>query len=475
MKKTKILKLALLVIVTLGFYLFFFTSNVLNKKVTKELLVNTNEVAANKTTKTSNEPKVYIPKEILKHDNPSSALESSDLRKFPYPYKSMLSICSDIDDSTLEEFKTYHKFLNTEENTPYGKGLGLDIGDSFWMYMADNMNFKVDKENHGVDHIMTFFKGTDVNEKHTSKEITHFIKCGWIDSIHSFGDFSTNDEKNTKFNRNLAVEALKALENSNINISVWINHGNRANKQNFGAGDTSKFMSYQEGDKPDSKYYHTDLTLKSNIKYVWDSINSTAFGVDYPLFEIKLRDEKKVWGFSRHTNYMKNDKIDWTWTPKHLHRQLTKKNLDSIVNKNQYSIIAQHFGVSIEDLFENVNVDALKLLKSYQDKGEILVAKTSRLLNYANIQKHLVYKKATENNTTYINILSVNDPIFGTYTPSINDIRGITFYCESPDKTVLLLNDKIISEKDIQKNPKDKNPSISIKWFEPDYNDYTTQ
>ena len=41
----------------------------------------------------------------------------------------MLAFSSDVDDTTLEEFKTYHKFLNTKEETPYGQGLGRDIGD----------------------------------------------------------------------------------------------------------------------------------------------------------------------------------------------------------------------------------------------------------------------------------------------------------------------------------------------------------
>ncbi|WMJ79722.1 hypothetical protein RBU49_12705 [Clostridium sp. MB40-C1] len=471
MKKKKLLVSSLIVIAILIICTFLFNHK-LNTKT--DSVLNTNKNIPNSTPK---KPEIFIPKEALNHDSPSLSSESKDLRKFPYPYKSMLSICSDIDDATIEEFKLYHKFLNTQEDTPYGKGIGLDIGDSFWMYMADDMNFKVDKENHGVDHIMTFFKGIDPTKKYKADEIINYINCGWIDSIHSFGDFSTNTEKNTKFQRDLAIKALEALKNSNSNVSVWINHGNRANKQNFGSGDLSEFMSYQEGDKKDSNYYHTDLTLKNNIKYVWNSLNDTTFGFDYPLFQINLRDGQKVWGFSRHTNYIKDKKIDWTWTPKHLHRQLTKNNLDNIVNKNQYSIVAQHFGVSTEDLFEKKNINALKRLKNYQDNGKILITKTSRLLNYANVQKHLVYKKINLNNKMYINILSVKDPIFGTYIPTLNDIKGITFYCENPNNTILLLNDKVIPAENIQKNHKDKHgkKSISLKWFNFDYKDYTKQ
>ena len=69
-----------------------------------------------------------IPRNVLKSlnsYNESADSQDKDLRKFPYPYNAMLAISSDIDDTTLEEFKTYHEILNTKEQTPYGQGLGL--------------------------------------------------------------------------------------------------------------------------------------------------------------------------------------------------------------------------------------------------------------------------------------------------------------------------------------------------------------
>ena len=60
------------------------------------------------------------------------------LRKFPYPYKAALAICSDIDNTeTLEEFLEIQKFLNTNTMTSLGRGLGLEIGNSFLMYAPD--------------------------------------------------------------------------------------------------------------------------------------------------------------------------------------------------------------------------------------------------------------------------------------------------------------------------------------------------
>jgi hypothetical protein len=56
-------------------------------------------------------------------------------RRFPYPYKAILAISSDADATSPWEFTRIHRFLNTW--TPripyYGDGVGLDIGDSFFL------------------------------------------------------------------------------------------------------------------------------------------------------------------------------------------------------------------------------------------------------------------------------------------------------------------------------------------------------
>jgi hypothetical protein len=415
-----------------------------------------------------------IPQDVLNFKPKTSDSNNDDLRKFPYPYNAMLALCSDIDDATLDDFKAYHEFLNTKEKTSYGEGLGLDVGDSMWLYMADSYP-KPSKQGHGSDAVMTYYKGIDITKKNDADEIIHFIKCGWIDCIHTFGDFSTKNEKGTSFTRQLAIDGWKTLNDIGFKPKVWINHGNRANVQNFGAGTTSTFMSYQQGDNPKSVYYHTDITIPDGIKYVWNSINSNIFGMDYPLFKISLRDGHNVWGFSRYTNILTKGKIDWDWTPKDQYRQLTKDNLDGIVKSQQYSIVAQHFGVATQNLFTQQNIQALTLLKQYQDNKKILIAKTTRLLDYALAHKYLMYNKVAENNITYINIVGINDPLFGKIAPQLDNLRGITFYTDDAKNTVLLLNGNRISQDEIQINSADETgkASVSIKWFSPDYTDYT--
>ena len=63
-------------------------------------------------------------------------------RRFPYPYKALLAVSSDVDATSPWKFIRIHKFLNTL--TPaipyYGDGVGLDMGDSFFFKNMTNKN-----------------------------------------------------------------------------------------------------------------------------------------------------------------------------------------------------------------------------------------------------------------------------------------------------------------------------------------------
>lgn len=397
------------------------------------------------------------------------------LRKFPYPYESMVAICSDIDDSTPEEFSSYHRFLNTKDSTPYGKGLGLDIGDSMWMFMGNNHTNKSDYQGDPISHVLTYFSGTDDTKKHYANLLNYYCKVGWIDSMHTIGDFSVTSKKATLCTRNLAIKAWKEINKNGLKFSVWINHGSATNQQNFG-GSYERDMSYQCGDNQKSKFYNSDLDIKNGIKFVWNSVCQSQFGYSCPIFKLKLRDGRKVWGFYRYTHDWINHKVSWTWNPKNLYKQITAYRLNTLVKKNQYSIIAQHLGgYNVKRPFNNPSVKALRLLASYQDKGKTLVARTSRLLNYCVTQKYLKFNRVKINGVTWFNIISIKDPLFGEKKPTLDDLRGITFYTSYPKNTHVLLNMCPIKDSMIQRNAPDSTgiSSVSIKWFSRDYTDYT--
>ena len=417
-----------------------------------------------------------VPEEVIEKLKASIAIHNNkDVRKFPYPYKAMVAISSDIDNTTLEEFEKYHKFLNTKERTEFGEGLGLDIGDTMWVFTGSNVPEITDLKGHGQEAVMTYYKGTDSKVIHDGEKIKRYYKAGWIDALHTYGDFSRLQGEDISFRREYAEKAWETLNKENMKFKVWINHGNQSNKQNFGANNIGKYFHYQEGDNAKSPYYNTDLVIKNGIKFLWNSDCKADFEVDNPLFPINLRDGKRIWGFHRYTYDMIKGTADWTWTPENVYKQITKERLNKLVKDQGYSIIAQHLGVNGEKLFIAKNIEALRLLKEYKENGQILVARTSRLLNYALYQQYVKYSLVNFQDKLWINIDSIADPIFGEFKPELEDLAGLTFYTDNPEKTCILLNLKPVDDKYIQRNPKEDNclRSIGFKWYKENYHDYT--
>jgi hypothetical protein len=256
---------------------------------------------------------------------------------------------------------------------------------------------------------------------------------------------------------------------------IWINHGTETYMQNFGAYNAKSLFRYQSGDDPQSPYYHTDLTLANGIRFVWNSTGGNQFSYDDPLYPLKLRDGRQVWGFYRYSYEEALGKRVWAWETHELPRQLTKQHLDELYQSEKYSVMAQHLGKGSDPkVFNPKDIQALRLLKSYQDEGKILVAGTERLLNYARVNRHIAYTLLQAEGNYYINLEKIMDPVLGESIPTLEDIRGLTFYVDDPEKYSILLNGNDISAVEIQRNEADKsgNKSIGIKWFSPDYTNY---
>ncbi len=394
----------------------------------------------------------------------------NDTRKFPYPYKSMLAIISDSDCATPKAFAKTHQFLNTKENTEYGQGLGLDISDSFWMFMGSDLE--------GTKDNMTYFDGLDETKELYPDLIVKYLNCGWLDSIHTFGDFSRKNN-DINYERKYAEKTWEVLNSLPIELpTVWIDHGTVSNVQNFGAYNPKNFSSYQSGDNPDTpSYYHTDLTINNKIRFAWHSRHSDQFGFDFPLVEKTLRDGNKVWGFYRYCCEIKDGVIDWNWSPEKIPVQLTPEHLEGIIENSQFGMLAQHLNYYGDDYsFTKETVESLRLLAKYNDEKKILVARTSRLLPYCVSQKYIQYKAVEADGNYYINLLQVDDPVSGPRAISLDEIRGLTFYTENPN-TIVLINGEPIDNNLYSINPADETGkiSISINWYEPDYTDYSVK
>ena len=191
--------------------------------------------------------------------------EQVTLRKYPYPYRSALTICSDIDLTTPEEFLEIHRFLNTKQHTPMGVGVGLEIGDSFWMYSAAPKPWRS----------LSVFNGLEPVEGPWAAMILDFIRAGYLDCLHTYGDFNHYGG----FRREMAVTAVDYLQDKGIQIRVWVNHGDNHNFQSIderlGLGDLKQWQS-ANGDSFESVEYHMDLTRTLGISFLCRSRDVTA-------------------------------------------------------------------------------------------------------------------------------------------------------------------------------------------------------
>jgi hypothetical protein len=159
------------------------------------------------------------------------------LRRFPYPFKAALSICSDIDGTdTAEKVVAIQEFLNTNRMTSLGEGVGLEIGNSFFAITPDD-SFSY------------------LSSRPSDRALlAQFIKAGLVDCLHSYGSGANS--------RDDIRRALDALEQDRCTVPVWVDHARAPS--NLGTDITAG-----AGGRPDSPVYHLDLSLAYGIKFAW--------------------------------------------------------------------------------------------------------------------------------------------------------------------------------------------------------------
>ncbi len=411
-----------------------------------------------------------------------------ELRKFPYPFKAAFTIASDVDDTdSIDELVHIHTKINSKKN-----GLGLDIGDSFWMYneqrelMKDSLYdiHSFYKKFSGPTPFLgiSIFDGLSFTESKDANVIKEYIRKGYIDALHSYGQFAANT-----FNRKYAVEALKYLKKNNLKFDVWIQHGGHENTNNVGP------WPWQLGDNPGTKEYHTDLTVPYGIKFFWTGQMTHCIGQDgifnletfvkqtvewlqdafinkgSPIYKHKnelvtvltLNDGQKIFDFVRYINRWGQHEIT---DEAQLKFQLNPEILDKLIENQGYLIQYTHLGANYGyPYLSQESMELFKYAKQKQDKGELLVSTTSKLLNYYVHRKYLNWDYELEDNHLKINIKNISNEVEGKYIPTIKELEGITFYIPDNVECKVYLNNKPI---EVIKNPKDYKgrESVSIKW-----------
>ena len=393
--------------------------------------------------------------------------ERVTLRKYPYPYRSALTICSDIDFTTPEEFLEIHRFLNTQQRTSMGVGVGLEIGDSFWMYSAAPEPWRS----------LTLFNGLEPVEGPWSEMILDFIRAGYLDCLHTYGDFNHYGG----FRREMAVKAVDYLLDKGIQLRIWTNHGDLHNFQSInerlGLGDLKQWQS-ANGDSFESVEYHMDLTRTLGITFlcgsrgvtqVWGQNRSLGLQEIFPLERmsdpvnylrwlyhqlrpgvrsfmensllegIELRDGNSLFAFKRYGRCQQDRSND-------LGKVLSEKNLARLVRDESVAILYTHMGKRLQlegPVIPEEFQEGLRRLEAHFRERKVFVTTTSRLLNYLTVRRELSFVVVKSEDHLRITLKSKTQA---------EALGGITFYVDSPKRPRFFLGEK---ELELQENPKD--------------------
>jgi hypothetical protein len=419
----------------------------------------------------------------------------------------------------------------------YGDGVGLDIGNSFFFKNISNKGLSVydacyryKNEDAWADE----FAGDQarVMDPQNARDpvtgrlifengprfIEKYIRCGWIDVLHG-GDGNWGEVALTRgatdWCRIDGEHYAIWVAERGLKIDTFSNHSEVTSDFGVPSQPSTAEKPRSLGDLPSSSAYWADYARRSGIKFYWSYIptESAAYrrtiGQDTMLVPATFRDGAKFWHFSRYTSGKPYaDTVDSI---------LNRSNLDSLVSGNKFEIAYTHFGyrsrpanhrwlaslkrmidlpgrihrrispaarnrwlarVNAVDTHTKLSASStrsFRQLKVYQDEGKILVAKTSRLLRYNLALDHLAFTEAQVNGRTIVDITAIKDTQFGDFRPTMKDLRGVTFYVADSSKAEIRLCSTSVPEREIQRNPADEagKQSISIKWFQPDYTDYT--
>ena len=303
------------------------------------------------------------------------------------------------------------------------------------------------------------------------KVIIDLIHLGYIDVIHSFNSAKTREE---------IKKILEVLSKNNCKLDVWVNHAKAPS--NLGS------CNWCLGDNPDSSIYHSDISKKKlGYIFVWMGDVSSILGQGRPLtftsffdafdkshpFQSLINNVLKeivkyilsILGNEKYAMRRYNELVTVTSlddgqkvfkfmrsgiayygiggraaTAEGLADIIRKDILKKLINVEGYMIIYTHLGKNQGYPYLSKRTrDALRLLEEAYQRGDIYVTTTAKLLKYYVNRKYLNWHVEFTDQSVNIYIDNISDPVRGTFIPTLEDLSGITFYTNQPEKTHIFL------------------------------------
>lgn len=398
--------------------------------------------------------------------------QPASLRAVPYPYRALLAICSDLDETP--DSGTYYecaRFLNTSASTRMGNGVGLEVGNTIYFDMAADQFAYWNTDDAGRDMVRGL------------------IRSGHIDCLHSFGDLAST--------RAQAARSLDDLDRHGCGLAVWIDHA--VAPTNVGAD-----IMRGSGDVVGSAAYHADLTTAFGVTYVWRGRVTSVLGQDIPRRLAGIFDQAHPLasgltfareavkgalargGHSKYAMHMPNEvmrpaalrdgrrvteflRSNPHWggvsrgdTAYGLAEVLTRRMLTRLANRGGTSILYTHLGKT-RNPFEPFGPDtrrALRRLARFERDGQILVTTTRRLLDYCAARRDARVVIAEDAATQRINVSTPKDTDGRSFA-----LDGLTVYVNDPARAQLFVDGRNVTHLMVR-NARDAEgrASVSLPW-----------
>jgi hypothetical protein len=379
----------------------------------------------------------------------------------------MLTICSDLDETADSEtyFETI-RYLNTDSETKHGTGVNLEIGNTIYFNMPEDQ--------------FSYWNTDDKGRKKVQK----LIQSGYIDCLHSFGDYAA-DRKTIERN-------LDELKHNDCKISVWIDHA-------IAPTNIDSDIMKGSGDQSGTDAFHTDLTIPYGIKYVWLGRVTSVIGQDTQrrlagiwAFNQPLKSGKTLckefikgimpkfgnskYAMHRDNRLLKkrqtsNRSIVWEFlrcNPSYVgvssHETgdgigivLNKNFLNTLIAREGKCILYTHLGKlsSKENRFSDQAKRTFELLKQYADDRQILVTTTRRHLDYTRMTDSIRVSYKTEDDTMVIDI----------QTEETLPLDGLTLEMQNnSDHLQLFINGKEFTQYTITTDTNSGKQIVAIPW-----------
>jgi hypothetical protein len=396
------------------------------------------------------------------------------LRPLPHPYRAMIAICSDLDETPDKTvYCELIKFLNTDADTAMGPGVNLEVGNTIYFNMPPDQFSYWNTDDAGRNMIRTL------------------IQSGHIDCLHSYGDLAVT--------RDHAARALDDLRKHGCYLRVWIDHA--VAPTNF-----DPTIMHGHGDDPAHPAYHADLTVAQGVRYVWRGRVTSVVGQNVPLRlagiwtpnhpvasaktaaketakqllarigsakyalhapnrilnRSSLRDGTPIYEFLRCNPHWGG--VSFCETAKGIGQVLTDTFLNRLIRRQGVCILYTHLG-KIHDShtpFCPEAVAGFRRLAAAHHRGDLLVSTTRRLLGFCRAAEEVQYACSTDAQGLRIDIDTRSPKSYYCGELDLADLHGLTFDVPDPAATRIVLNGRLLEH--LQRNAPDHtgSPSISI-------------